>query len=280
MVKNCFFKDRKMSALEPVISCFSHVFEQLGIYEPQISIEEARKRLELESQLWKQYQRDRNENWNQFLIDQENSRIFLNLLMRISSNSDQEKDSNPPSPLIEEAVAKLASHQINTGVAVDLGCGIGSDACYLLERGWKVYAVDSSPNVISTLTKRITSLGKDWIQNGNLVLVNQTIEEFEFPENVHLVTAIDSLPYCDPTEINSIFLRIKSSLAPQGMLVCNLFPHYNDSRADNEMRNRFGGWMSTKNVVDAVVRSVDFTSSSVTKKDCGSVEQFHIYAYA
>jgi SAM-dependent methyltransferase len=250
-----------MNCLSQMIGYFSYAIEQLGLYEPEINVQEARRRLNLERKLWEKSQSDRNELWNIFQTD---------------------NMTNGPLPsLVEKAITHLESHNIKRGVAVDLSCGINTTTFNLLEQGWKVYAVDSSEFVIKNLEQKASSIGKSWINDGKLVLINQAIEEFAYPEKVHLITATESLPYCDPTKITKIFLEAKSALLPQGVLVCNLFP-YTNFPVDNMLRGMFGGWMTTKNVVEAVVRSVDFSSWSVTegKSPQGLAKQFHIFAQA
>jgi hypothetical protein len=48
------------------------------------------------------------------------------------------------------------------------------------------------------------------------------------------------------------------------------------------MLGMFGGWMKIKNVVDALMRSVDFTAWSLTQgmSSGGRAKQFHILAQA
>jgi SAM-dependent methyltransferase len=249
-----------MNCLSQLIACCTYALEQLGLYEPEINIYQARDRLSKEKGIWEKFQKDRTELWNQFQANNTNH------------------DALPF--LVEKAVTHLNSKDLNGGVAVDLGCGISGTAFNLLECGWKVYAVDSSKSVINTLTDKVSQVGKKWIENGQLVLVNQSIEEFKYPENVHLITAMDSLPYCDPEKISDIFLKAKNALLPGGVLVCSLFPYNDHPIADNMLREMFGAWMTTKNVVEAVMRSVDFPSWSVVegRSPGGLAKQFHVFA--
>lgn len=248
-----------MSLFSGVTYYLSRGLEKIGLYEPEINVDEARGRLESERKVWLSVQGDRSDSWNQF---QFNNEIDGEL-----------------SPLVNRAITHLEENEISQGVAVDLGCGISNTAFNLLERGWKVYAVDGSQPVLDTLVEKVSSLGKTWIEDGQLVLVNQSIENFEFPEQVHLVTATESLPYCDPGAVNDVFLKIKEALAPKGVFTGNLFP-YENPLVDGMLRGMFGAWMTTKNVVDAIMESVDFGSYSVTngKSASGVANQFHIFA--
>lgn len=167
-----------MYYLSQLTDCFAYVLETFGLYEPELTIKEARKRLSKESKLWVESQADRKEFWLDF-----------------QSNSDTIGSFHP---LVQKAILHLEHSNISTGVAVDLGCGINTTVFNLLERGWKVYAVDNSDSVIKNIKQAVSSMKKNWIENGQLVLVNQSIEAFDFPEKVHLITATDSLPYSDP----------------------------------------------------------------------------------
>lgn len=248
-----------MNCLHQMIGYLSYAAETLGLYEPQINAQEARDRLSAEKLKWVKCQSDRNEIWNEFQV---NNSITI-----------------PPFSLVNRAITHLQAHDIQNGVAVDLGCGVSPTVVHLLERGWKVYAVDSSSSVLATLTQKISLLEKNWIENGQLVLVNQSIEDFKFPEKVHLITAIESIPYCDPEQIDKIFLKIKNALFPQGVFVANLFPYHHPA-VDNMLRGMFGAWLTTRNVVEAIIRTADFTSSSVTigKSATGIAPQIHIFA--
>ena len=151
-----------MNCLHQMIGYFSYALEQVGLYEPIITAQEARDRLSSEKKVWKQFQGNRNQLWSDFQ----------------ANNATKGK----PHSLVEKAVTQLRDDNIQRGIAVDLGCGINTTVFNLLEQGWKVYAVDSSDSVIKTLAEKVSSMGKNYIKSGQLVLVNQTIEEFEYPK--------------------------------------------------------------------------------------------------
>lgn len=251
-----------MNCLSQLVGCLSYALEQLGLYEPEITFQEAKDRLCVERKQWKSFQDNRNELWSNF-------------------QANNMATGEPPL-LVKKAITYLRTHDIQRGVAVVLGCGINTTTFDLLERGWKVYAVDNSDFVIKALAEKVSSMGKSWLEDGQLVLVNQSIEEFEYPEKVHLVAATDALPYCDPKKINAVFLKVKGALLPQGVFVGSLFPYNDNPLADNMLRVMFGAWMTTKNVVEAVMRSVDFPSWSVTAGNSpgGMAKQIHIFAQA
>ena len=49
---------------------------------------------------------------------------------------------------IPPQVTQLASHQGNTGTALDLGCGTGTHSIYLAQQGFTVTGIDISPTAI------------------------------------------------------------------------------------------------------------------------------------
>lgn len=246
--------------LSQMVTCATYALEQLGLYEPEITIQEARYRLNKEAEIWQKSQRERDQLWKNFQINNETNGDLL--------------------PLVEKAIIHLDRRRHRNTVAVDLGCGISNTTFNLLERGWKVYAVDNSKPIIDELTDKVARMGKKWIEEGHLVLVNQSIEDFEYPEKVDLIIAIDSFGYCNPEQIGNIFLKAKNALNAQGVVVCTFFSYSKDHFAKNLFREIFGAWMTTKNVVEAVMKSVDFPSYSVIEgqSPAGFAKQFHVFA--
>lgn len=248
-----------MGCLALIVNCASFILEEMGLYEPEIDLQEAKDRLIREKSCWEQFQGKENNRGTAF------EKNYEGIL--------------PPPAFVQNAIAHLKSHKIEQGIAVDLGCGVNPKTLSLLEQGWKVYAVDHSDAILQALKEKVSSLGKDWIEKGQLVLICQSIETFEYPENVHLIVATESLSYCDPERIQELFLRAKNALLSQGMFVGNLFP-YADLDIANKMLRAIGGWMTTKNVIHAITRSVDFPSWTVIdgKSPMGIADQFQVFA--
>jgi tellurite methyltransferase len=59
-----------------------------------------------------------------------------------------------PTPLLMEAAKRLAP-----GKALDLACGTGRNALWLVEQGWSVTAVDGSSSAIEILRRRASERG-------------------------------------------------------------------------------------------------------------------------
>lgn len=117
-----------MNCLSQAINYFFYGLEELGFYEPELTIEEAKDRLALEKKRWEDDQEDRDLFWSLF---QKKRAIDI-----------------PPLPLVTKAIHLLQKDSTEKKVAVDLGCGISPTTIHLLKKGWKVYAVDSSQSVL------------------------------------------------------------------------------------------------------------------------------------
>lgn len=105
-------------------------------------------------------------------------------------------------------------------VAVDLGCGDGTETLELLRRGWTVLAVDQSPGGIARLRRSVPRPDL-----GRLTTSIAPYGEVELPP-ADLVYAGLSLPFCDPNQFDDVWARITSALRPGGLFVGHLFgPH-------------------------------------------------------
>ena len=60
---------------------------------------------------------------------------------------DAAKDDTPRLTLL----AALAAWSGPPGLALDLGCGAGRDARFLLAWGWRVHAIDAEPDGLARL---------------------------------------------------------------------------------------------------------------------------------
>jgi len=57
-----------------------------------------------------------------------------------------------PDPLVVEA-----ANLVQAGQALDLACGRGRNAVYLVDRGWSVVAIDGSPAAIENIDPRVSA---------------------------------------------------------------------------------------------------------------------------
>jgi 2-polyprenyl-3-methyl-5-hydroxy-6-metoxy-1,4-benzoquinol methylase len=55
---------------------------------------------------------------------------------------------------------------LESGSAIDLGCGEGADAIWLAQRGWRVTGIDASPTALGRAAQHATDAGVDvsWVE--------------------------------------------------------------------------------------------------------------------
>ena len=104
-----------------------------------------------------------------------------------------------------------------SGSAVDLGCGSGIDTLCLVERGWKVYAFDSTSDGFKNIMAKLPDEKKD-----NVVCIQSSFEDISIPE-VDLVYSSFSIPFCKPEHFGVFWEKIVSSIRPHGRFSGNLF---------------------------------------------------------
>ncbi|MCL1829361.1 MAG: class I SAM-dependent methyltransferase [Oscillospiraceae bacterium] len=104
-----------------------------------------------------------------------------------------------------------------SGYAVELGCGSGMDTVALAERGWKVFAVDSTPDGFENIMQK---LPEDKRQNVECVKGN--FEDIVLPE-ADLVYSSFSIPFCRAEAFASFWGEIVRAIKPGGRFAGNLF---------------------------------------------------------
>ncbi|HUP85743.1 MAG TPA: class I SAM-dependent methyltransferase [Acidimicrobiales bacterium] len=128
--------------------------------------------------------------------------------------------ARPASPRLAAAMAVVASPEGNRQ-ALDLGFGQGTETLALMERGWRVLAVDAEPTAAAILRSRLAN-GSD----AGLQIVTATFDEVELPP-CDLVWSSRSLPFCDRTSFFLVWSRIRSALVPGGVVAVDVWgPHH------------------------------------------------------
>ena len=99
------------------------------------------------------------------------------------------------------------------GRALVVGCGLGEDAAYLSELGWKVTAFDISPTAIRWACKNYGNLDIEWRVEDLLNLPTEWKRKWDLVVEVHILQAI-------PEEVRVMAAPVLPSLlAPGGRLV-------------------------------------------------------------
>ena len=102
----------------------------------------------------------------------------------------------------------------HTGRALVVGSGLGEDAAFLYEKGWKVTAFDVSESAVEWASQLHKGKEIDWLV-GDLVQPEQSWKEaFDLVLEVHILQAI-------PEEIrNSAYRNLSPLLNRNGLLMC------------------------------------------------------------
>jgi trans-aconitate methyltransferase len=123
-----------------------------------------------------------------------------------------------------------AVEAVEPGEAIDLGCGSGVETAALLERGWRVLAIDREPEAIERLRSRVPSSA--------LPRLSTRVAAFEDLTRLpaaDLVHAAFSLPFCRPQSFALLWSLIRGALSPGGAFVGELFGVRDSWANDPEM---------------------------------------------
>jgi SAM-dependent methyltransferase len=116
------------------------------------------------------------------------------------------------------------------GFAIDLGCGDGTETLALLALGWRVLAIDSTPEAIELVTRRTPE------EDRPLLRVKATAFQLAHFPPANLIYAGLSLPFCSPEDFPVVWRKIRAALKPGGRFVGHLFG-VRDSWADKPHMN-------------------------------------------
>jgi len=116
-----------------------------------------------------------------------------------------------PSNLLEQWI-----NHIPRGRALDIGAGDGDESIWLASEGFKVDAIERSPEMCLRL--------KDASKGLDISIHPSDIREYEFPEGVYsLVYAGAILHFVKPTDLWYLADRIISSLVYGGFFIAEVF---------------------------------------------------------
>ena len=110
-----------------------------------------------------------------------------------------------------------AMRLLSPGTAIDLGCGAGRETRALLEAGWRVHAVDGSPDTRAVVLRTIGGL------HSRLTIDVRSYAELTTLPPADLIYAGYSLPYQSPESFHRVWGLLRAALRPGGVLAVNLF---------------------------------------------------------
>ncbi|ACQ78871.1 Methyltransferase type 12 [Beutenbergia cavernae DSM 12333] len=129
---------------------------------------------------------------------------------------------------VRDLVVRGAAATAAPGRALDLGCGDGTETAWLLERGWRVWALDVTPEAMPLVRAKAEAARA----GDRLDTVVADLATAALPA-ADLVLACASLPFVEPGAFDGAWSRVRAALRPGGVLAVNLFGT-NDSWADAE----------------------------------------------
>ena len=112
------------------------------------------------------------------------------------------------------------------GEALELACGLGHNAIWLANQGWRVDAVDVSPvglALAEELAKRVESPAISWI----------TADLDEFAPLAEAYDLVLAFRFLDRSRVPRLIERV---LRPGGLLVYETFSRGQMARSDNQLR--------------------------------------------
>jgi SAM-dependent methyltransferase len=152
----------------------------------------------------------------------------------------QATQGGPPRPLFLEALRLYEVDRFDPagGLAIDLGCGDGTETLALLARGWTVLALDQSPEAIACVRAAVPA---DW--RPRLHTQTTSFQAAELPP-ADLVYAGLSLPFCPPEELPAVWARALGAVKPGGRFAGHFFGR-REGRSARHWANQAGRTLLT-----------------------------------
>ncbi|MBF8289734.1 MAG: Methyltransferase type 12 [Chloroflexi bacterium] len=122
-----------------------------------------------------------------------------------------------PRPLFSKGMAALAAVGVQPGQAVEIGFGDGTETRSLLHEGWRVVAVDPTPDAAAALLASVPIPDV-----GRLEILTSTAEEAALPP-FDLLYAGYALSFIRPGAFRRFWRRLRAQLRPGGFIVLNIF---------------------------------------------------------
>lgn len=109
----------------------------------------------------------------------------------------------------------LAEYEVTDGIVLDLGCGTGTLTELMAARGFDMFGVDYSEEMLEIAMEKRAESGRD------ILYLLQDMREFELYGTVRAVISIcDSLNYItEEEELEEVFRLVNNYLDPEGVFI-------------------------------------------------------------
>lgn len=172
---------------------------------------------------------------------------------------------------------RLAVELVNEPkIAIDCGCGAGSDIAFLRAKGFRVYAFDIESEAIERCRERFS-------YDKSVTLSQDTFSTFDYP-SASLILADASLFFCPENEFGEVWCKITQSLLPGGMFVGSFLGPEDTMAGPNYKKEAY--WPEVLVVSEEKVRRClgsykieSFTEHKTSgKTPDGELHQWHIFS--
>ena len=161
-------------------------------------------------------------------------------------------------------------------VAIDCGCGAGSDIAFLRSQGFLVHAFDIEEESILRCSKRFE-------HDSDVQLSQASFNSYDYPK-VSLIVADASLFFCPNQQFNMVWGNISNALLPNGVF-CGSFLGPEDTMAGPNY-NKESYWPDILVMSEEQVKSLfkGFSIASFTEHRTsgrtpdGKLHQWHIFS--
>lgn len=155
-------------------------------------------------------------------------------------------------------------------VAIDCGCGAGSDIAYLEQQNYQVYGFDINPDSVAICRDRFGS-------KSNVEVSQSSFESFNYPRS-GIVVANSSLFFADPEQFQNTWKNIDNCLASNGVFAGD-FMGIKDSWASNY---RSPTTPLTEQQVKSLFANFDIVSfterDELAKTSLGKMKHWHTFS--
>lgn len=132
----------------------------------------------------------------------------------------QNQLTEPPEQFIISGLKRIPSAG-HGSVAIDLGSGVGHETKLLLDRGYKVFAVDANERALHYM-QYLPGISK---HKSNLKTINSKFENLNFANlpRADLIISSFALPFVSKGNFHRVWENISNKIKPGGYVIINLF---------------------------------------------------------